>query len=251
MKQTLLIAMTMILVNIQAQTKIIAHRGFWKTNPIIAENSIQALKNAQDLNLYGSEFDVQMTKDGVLVINHDEHLNKKEIAANTYLELKKEKLLNGETVSTLKEYLEQGKKKPSVKMIVELKPAKTPALENEIVHKALQIVKEAGVEDQCEYISFSLNICKALKRQNPQVKVQYLNGDLSPAEIKNLGFEGMDYHYKIWTKEHPEWLSEAKKLGLVTNAWTVNDAEIFLQLQQSGLDFVTTNTPDIFKNLKP
>ncbi|GEM_PF-3337737 len=36
------------------KTQIIADRGFWKTNPDTAENSIQALKNAHELQVYGS-----------------------------------------------------------------------------------------------------------------------------------------------------------------------------------------------------
>lgn len=61
---------------INAQTQIIAHRGYWNTQPKTSENSIKALENAQRLKIYGSEFDVRMTKDGILVINHDEHHGK-------------------------------------------------------------------------------------------------------------------------------------------------------------------------------
>ena len=66
-------------VVMNAQTQIIAHRGFWQTQPTTTENSLKSLENAQKLKLYGSEFDVRMTKDGVLVINHDEHHGKMEI----------------------------------------------------------------------------------------------------------------------------------------------------------------------------
>lgn len=89
MKKLILLA-TLVGANFyHAQTQVIAHRGFWKTNPTTAENSIAALKNAQQLKVYGSEFDVRMTKDGVLVINHDEHINGVEIAATDFKSLKK------------------------------------------------------------------------------------------------------------------------------------------------------------------
>ena len=54
-----------------AQTQVIAHRGFWKAEGS-AQNSITALKKAAEAEVYGSEFDVQLTVDGVVVVNHDE-----------------------------------------------------------------------------------------------------------------------------------------------------------------------------------
>ncbi|MEZ7888992.1 MAG: glycerophosphodiester phosphodiesterase family protein, partial [Cloacibacterium sp.] len=141
MKKLILLA-TLIGANFyHAQTQVIAHRGFWKTNPTTAENSIAALKNAQQLKVYGSEFDVRMTKDGVLVINHDEHINGVEIAAMDFKSLKKQKLSNGENLSTLEKYLKQGKKS-AVKLILEIKPAKTPELETEMVEKTLAMVEK-------------------------------------------------------------------------------------------------------------
>ena len=99
-----------------AQTKIIAHRGFWNTQPKTSENSIKALENAQRLKIYGSEFDVRMTKDGILVINHDEHHGKMEISETDFSDLRKLKLSNGEKLPTLKDYLKQGKKEASVSL---------------------------------------------------------------------------------------------------------------------------------------
>ena len=54
-----------------AETKVIAHRGFWKTEGS-AQNSITALKKAAEINVYGSEFDVLITSDGIPVVNHDD-----------------------------------------------------------------------------------------------------------------------------------------------------------------------------------
>ncbi|MGC4129348.1 MAG: glycerophosphodiester phosphodiesterase family protein [Bergeyella sp.] len=237
----------MILMN--AQTKIIAHRGFWKTNLETTENSIKSLENAQKLKLYGSEFDVHMTKDGKLVVNHDEHHAKINIPQTRYCDLKKVKLSNGETLPTLKQYLKQGKKEASVRLIVELKPAKTKELENEVVAKTLKMIKKMNLENQCDYISFSLNICKEIKRLNPKAHVQYLEGNLSPEQVKAEGLDGLDYHYSVFQK-NPEWISQAKALRLTTNAWTVNDPEVFKKLSEAGIDMITTNVPDVFVEIQ-
>lgn len=99
---------------------------------------------------------------------------------------------------------------------------------------------------QSEFISFSLNICEEIKKIQPKFKVQYLNGDLSPLEVKNEGLDGIDYHYSIFEK-NPTWIAEAKTLGLITNSWTVNSIEIFQKLKSQQIDFVTTNIPDQLK----
>lgn len=234
-------------VLMKAQTQIIAHRGYWQTQPPTTENSIKALENAQQLKIYGAEFDVRMSKDGILVINHDEHHGKMDITETDFKELKKLKLSNGEDIPTLKDYLKQGKKDPSVKLIIELKPIKSQEKENELVAKAIKMVKDMKLEAQSEFISFSLNICKEIKKIEPKFKVQYLNGELSPEQIKNEGLDGMDYHYSVFAK-NPTWLAEAKALGLITNSWTVNDIMIYEQLKNQGIGFITTNIPDQLKD---
>lgn len=248
MKKSVLILSFFAIVKFSAQTQIIAHRGYWQTNPATTENSLTSLKNAQNLKVYGSEFDVRMTKDGKLVVNHDEHHANMSIADTNFCDLRKAKLSNGEKFPKLKSYLKQGRKNPNVKLIVEIKPAKTKALEDELVEKTLKLVKKLKVEKQCEFISFSKNICLEIEKRHPEYIVQYLNGDLSPAEIKTLKIDGIDYHYKVFLEKHPEWLAEAKALGLITNAWTVNDVEVYNKLKAQGIGFITTNIPEQLKS---
>lgn len=247
MKKYILGLAVLSTVVMKAQTQIIAHRGFFQAQPPTTENSVKSLENAQKLKIYGSEFDVRTTKDGVLVINHDEHHGEMEISETPLKELEAVKLSNGEKFPTLKDYLKQGKKDPSLKLIVEIKPAKTPEIENEITQKTLKMIRDMKLESQTEYISFSLNICKQIKKLEPKFKVQYLNGELSPEQIKNEGLDGMDYHYSVFQK-NPTWISEAKTLGLITNSWTVNDPAVYEELKKQGIGFVTTNIPDQLKN---
>jgi glycerophosphoryl diester phosphodiesterase len=53
-----------------ADNVVVAHRGAWKQKDI-PENSIASLKHAIELNCTGSEFDVRMTADDILIVNHD------------------------------------------------------------------------------------------------------------------------------------------------------------------------------------
>jgi len=244
MKKILFIGAVLSTIFLSAQTQLVAHRGFWRTNPNTAQNSIESLKNAQKLKVYGSELDVRMSKGGVLVVNHDEHINGVEVSETLFKDLKIEKLSNDEQIPTFESYLKQGKKSKIVKLIVELKPAKNPELENELVAKALKMVSDKKMQNRVEYISFSLNICKEIKKKNPKAIVQYLAGDQSPSEIKNLGIDGIDYHFNVFLEKQPTWLEEAKNLGLITNVWTVNDVAVYQKLVEMGVGFVTTDIPN-------
>jgi glycerophosphoryl diester phosphodiesterase len=61
-----------------AKNPVVAHRGAFKKNGF-PENSIASLKEAIRLGCTGSEFDIRMTADDSLVINHDPHHQKLEI----------------------------------------------------------------------------------------------------------------------------------------------------------------------------
>ena len=58
---------------------VVAHRGYWKTSGATsaatatesAQNSIRSLCKADSIHCWGSEFDLWMSADGVLFINHD------------------------------------------------------------------------------------------------------------------------------------------------------------------------------------
>ena len=205
----------------QAQTQIIAHRGYWKTENS-AQNSITGLKKAAEAKVYGSEFDVQLTGDGVIVVNHDDNVNEK--------------------IPTLKEYLAEGKKLKDIQMILEIKPHKTKEQEKEISEKAVKMVKEAGMEKQVEYISFSKYICETLAQLTPESEIAYLNGDISPKELKEKGINGIDYHYKVFEKK-PEWVKEAHELGMKVNVWTVNNTEDIKNMLKLNVDYITTDHP--------
>ncbi|WP_027388294.1 glycerophosphodiester phosphodiesterase [Chryseobacterium gregarium] len=247
MKKVILGLAIVSTVIMKAQTRVIAHRGYWQTQPPTTENSLKSLENAQKLKIYGSEFDVRMTKDGILVVNHDEHHAKMEISETDFNELRKVKLSNGEDFPTLKDYLKQGKKDKSLKLIVEIKPDQTKEKEDELTAKTVRMIKDMKLGSQSEFISFSLNICKEIKKLEPSFKVQYLKGDLSPQQIKDEGLDGIDYHYSVFQK-NPDWIAEAAALGLITNAWTVNDIAVYEELKKQKIGFVTTNIPDQLKN---
>ncbi len=106
-----------------ANNVVIAHRGAWKKNNF-PQNSIASLKQAIKLKFAGSEFDVRMTADDSLVINHDPKYNGLEVEKTNFATLEGYKLSNGENLPTLGEYLAAGTKdNHSTRLICEIKPS--------------------------------------------------------------------------------------------------------------------------------
>lgn len=225
----------------QAQTQVIAHRGFWKTEHS-AQNSITALNKAAENKLYGSEFDVQLTADGVVVVNHDDTIQGFTIGKTNYDNLKGLQLKNGEILPTLADYLQAGKKQAGIQLILEIKPHKTKEQEDQIAETTVKMVKEYGLEKQVEYISFSMNICEQLTKLTPNSAIAYLKSDVAPKELKAKGINGIDYHYKAIEK-HPEWVNEAHELDMKVNVWTVNNLKDIQKMIDLKVDYITTDQP--------
>lgn len=232
-------------MEITAQTHVIAHRGFWKAEGA-AQNSIIALRQAADASVYGSEFDVLMTSDGVVVVNHDNTIDGKVIEETPYDQIKDCKLPNGETLPTLRSYLEEGSKHSHLQLILEIKPHKKIENENRAVEIIVKMVRELKLEKQVEYISFSMNVCQQLEACTPESPIYYLNGDVAPDEIKQKGLSGIDYEYRV-LKNNPQWVEQAHQLGLKVNCWTVNKKPDMEEMIRSGVDFLTTDYPLVAK----
>ena len=234
-------ALLMAACCMQAQTKVIAHRGFWKT-PGSSQNSISSLLKADSIGCYGSEFDVWLTKDSKLVVNHDPVYKMRPMEYSKGDALTGLKLSNGENLPSLEQYLKVGKEH-NTKLILELKALNSKKRETKAVQEILATVKKMGLESRMEYITFSLHAMKEFIRLAPAgTPVFYLNGELSPKELKELGATGLDYHMGV-IKKHPEWIKEAHDLGLKVNVWTVDEAEEMKWLIEQKVDFITTNEP--------
>lgn len=236
----LLCLLTLTTVSAQQKAKVIAHRGYWKT-PGSAQNSIKALSLADDINVYGSEMDVHLTADNIPVVFHDPDILKIPIQSVTYATIKNMKLANGEKIPTLQSYLEKAKLLKT-KLIFELKTHETPERNREAARICVDMVNASGLQERTEYIAFNIDAGKELIRVSPNTPVYHLNGDLTPRQLKDLGFAGLDYNIKKM-QENPQWFKEAKELGLQVNVWTVNDAALIKEMVQAGADFITTDEP--------
>jgi glycerophosphoryl diester phosphodiesterase len=224
--------------------KVIAHRGAWKKQNL-PQNSIASLREAIRLGCEGSEFDVWMTADSILVVNHDADFYGLPIETSTYQELLQKKHPNGEQIPTVEAYLLEGMKQSRTKLIMEIKPSEVSGERGlSIAKKVVDMVHRLGAEEWVDYIGFDHNMCLKIIELDPKANVAYLEGDKSPKELADAGFFGLDYHHSLLRKR-PEWIEEAHELGLTVNAWTVNKVEEMEWLLSKRVRFITTDEPEL------
>lgn len=159
---------------------VVAHRGDWRN---ACENSLQAIKNCIDMGVDIVEIDVQSTKDGVLILNHDGNfkrtcaiVNPREAYKN--LPQKGEGKVNDYTYEEIQKYftLRDGAGSRTPWKVPTLKEAMTLAKGKILVNidkgfphinKVQKILKETGTENQVIY-----------KGGAPYAKVRQMYGDL-------------------------------------------------------------------------
>ena len=227
------------------QCGIVAHRGFWNCEEAgYAKNSLAALRCAQEAGFWGSEFDVNMTADGVLIVYHDSDIKGKKIEKHPYTEFADFEIKNGEKIPTIDQYLEQGKLYPETMLVYELKPHSSAEVEDRFIDLTIAKLEEHGLLDpeRVMFISFSLHICEVIAQRLPDFTVQYLDSNRNPDELADLGIDGVDYNQAVF-KVHRKWYKKARKRDMSVNVWTVNHKKPIKKMLRLGVDMITTDNP--------
>lgn len=231
-----------------AQPKVIAHRGFWDA-PGSAQNSLRALAKADSIGCWGSEFDVWMTADEKLVVNHDASFKGLPIETSQAADVTALTLSNGEHMPLLDDYLKAFAERPGIKVVCELKVHTDKRREAKAVKKVLKLMKRHKLTDRAVYITFSPEATREFVKHAPKgTEVYYLNGNWTPQQLKDEGCAGLDYSLAVM-KKHPEWIEQCHSLGLKVNIWTVNRRDDLQWCIDHGADFITTNDPLLLQQM--
>lgn len=228
---------------------IVAHRGFWNCEEGgYSENSIASLRAAQNAGVWGSECDVHITSDDIVIVNHNGDINGKKIATHKFSDFNNDLLPNGERRPTIDEYLTQAAKSKGTKLIVELKPQAAEAREDLLVEKTIAAIKSHGMYDpeRVLFISFSRHICDKIAAEHPKFVNQFLSANFAknenPEGYARRGINGVDYHHTMF-KINPTYVTKAHDLGMSVNAWTVDEIKDIKDMIEVGVDAITTNEP--------
>lgn len=235
----------------KGRTAIVAHRGFWDCDEAKhSENSIQSLRLAQEYGLWGSECDIQLTSDDVPIVFHNNNVEGVRIWDHPWSAFEAHRLPNGEKIPTLDEYLVQAGKSKTTILVIELKEQLNEAREDRLLDLTFEKLRQHKLYSpkRVIFITFSKHMCERIAKEAPKFVNQYLNGELSPAELRDLGINGFDYQDKVM-KKIPEWTAAAHGLGMSVNVWTVNKAEDMRWFVANGVDAITTNDPLLLRQL--
>ncbi len=229
---------------------VTAHRGFSAAAP---ENTLPAFQLAIDQGCERAELDVQMTKDGVVMVTHDTNMHRctgrnQNIYDLTYDEVRKldagrwfGKKYAGTKVPTLAEVLDLCKGK--IELNIEIKPnAATPELETE----TLRIIHEKGFENNCVITSQSYETLCKVKELAPGISTGYI---LALGVGSYYDLPAADFFSVESTFITSGMVQQVHLRGKTVSAWTVNREEDASDLLNLGVDDIITDKPGMVQQL--
>lgn len=233
-----------------------AHRGFSSCYP---ENTMEAFQAAYESGSDGIELDVQLTRDGEVVIFHDATFDRLTNTTGALSEFTASEIsdiqipfytsagFENYSIPMLDDYLKWVKDK-DILTNIEMKSITSENFGLE--KKVLQAIFDYGLEEKVLISSFHKNHLLRVKRLVPIMKI----GLLTPGcNRKILGLAKAlecDYIHPHYTSLTRKLVNEAKRLDLKMNVWTVNDYDTLEKMKELELDGVITDRPDLFKTIQ-
>ena len=236
--------------------QIWGHRGAYDNAP---ENTLTGFQMAVDMGANGVELDIQLTRDGEVVVIHDETVDRTSnghgyVKDFTLSELKKLNVnKRGITppmfmeIPTLSEVLEL--LKPTMLRInIELKTG--IVYYDEIEAKALKNVEKYGIIQRIIWSSFNHYSVQKIKQLEPGAETALLcsGGILVTGEqCERTGASAL--HPNIKQLNYPGLVEECHKRGIKVRTWTVNEPEDFKLAKEQKVDGICTNRIDKAKDM--
>lgn len=243
--------------------KIWAHRGCSQRYP---ENTITAFSKAIEIHgLAGIELDIQMTKDGEIVVIHDERVDRTTdgigyVKDFTYSQLRELTIETGngqkEKIPSIAEVLDlvQDKMREGLLLNVELKNSNIvyAGMEN----KMLDLIAQRGLQEYVVYSSFYTMSLQTIRELNSDTSLGVLDTKVSDCFYKRKGAFGANL---TQVALHPFWkgmdFSKDQLQGLMIRVWLTGhlypekptgiklDLSI---LEQQGITDVFLNEPEVY-----
>ena len=218
-----------------------AHRGASEYCP---ENTMMSFYMGLQMGANGIETDVRKTKDGVLVLFHDNTLERVVgieggVLDYTYAELQTMLVKKGELydkIPTLRDFLDHFAYR-DITFAIEIK---ADGIEREVADLLLQY----GMEKKTVVTSFHTEHLRQIKAYAPTLRVGHLTrrtDEAIVAEILSFGADEICPHADCVTKETVEkW----HRIGLNVRAWGISNEETMMRVYDAGVDGMTVNFPD-------
>lgn len=233
-----------------------AHRGFSGEYP---ENTMLAFQKAIEVGIDGIELDVHFSKDGEIVVIHDEKIDRTCNGTGFVRDYTVEQLKSFDAsagfagkygtneIPTLREYFELVKPVDGLITNIELK---TGIYEYPGIEKAVNdMITEFNLEDRIIISSFNHFSVMRFKAINPKIKCGFLEGGWIVDFGKYTKEHGIQCIHPLYLTLNEETVGEAKSNGIEINTWTVNEESDVKRLYELGIDSVIGNYPNITKKV--
>jgi glycerophosphoryl diester phosphodiesterase len=217
----------------------IGHRG---AKAYEIENTIESFQKAIELGVNAVELDVRETKDGRLIISHDDNLKKifgKDIQVReaTLNELKH---ASGNALSTLEEALGFVGRRVD-KILVELK-------EVGYEKKVLETIRRKHLSDKVILVSFHEEALANVRKLDKRIEIGLIYVRHKNPIKAATKFEAT-YLVPLYRFVHTKDVQIAHAHNLKVIVWTINTEEEVKKSVTKGVDGIASDRPDIFENL--
>ncbi|MBI5101142.1 MAG: glycerophosphodiester phosphodiesterase [Nitrospirae bacterium] len=214
----------------------IGHRG---SGAFETENTLESFRHALELGANAIELDVRRSKDGALVVSHDDNLNRVfgidlQIHKATLKELKQ---ATGGRIPTLDEALRFLGKRPE-KILVELK-------ETGCEKEALVSIKKETSMERVIIVSFHEEALRAVRDADSEIETGLIYARHKNPVNTALGLKAQ-YLLPLYRFTHRKNVEDAHKHGLGVIVWTINKKEEIEDYISKGVDGIASDRADLF-----
>ncbi|WP_099158438.1 glycerophosphodiester phosphodiesterase [Virgibacillus ndiopensis] len=232
-------------------TKIIAHRGASKLAP---ENTMPAFNLAYQQGAEAIETDVQLTKDNVPVLIHDEHVKRTTngigyIKDLTFAQLKQldagawfSQKYTGTAIISLEKFLEWIKPKP-LYLNIELKNNKIDYKNIETI--VYDMVRHYQLLNRTTLSTFNPKSVKRISELHSEIKIAFLtsrrNKNLVPY-ARELGANAIHVKYRLLNRF---LVDQCHQANMAIRAYTLNKPSRMLKSYALNCDGIFTDVPDL------
>lgn len=235
-----------------------AHRGGAKE---FEENTLSAFQKCYERGLRGFETDIRMTKDGVLVISHDDSLDRTHQATGsveekTAAELKKVVTKQGEPLLFLDDLLAYFADKPGVYLELEMKTSNKQLYPDDRIEPYCQALYKAATAKEPEgstyvFTSFDERPLKQIRKINDQAEILLIRSQPCSAEFvqaaKALGAKRIGCRIEGTSRAA---VQEAQKEGLIVSCWPGRSVQDYYMALGLGIQIHCTDIPTVIQGVK-
>jgi len=233
------------------KTKIIAHRGASAYAP---ENTLPAFAKALEMGSDGLELDVHMSKDGHLVVIHDERVDRTSNGKGFIKDLTLSELkaldfggwfapeFTATPIPTLEEVMELIKDWKGM-LNIEIKSG--PILYPGIEEKLIRLIKSYRYEDQVIFSSFNHYSLLQIKALDPGMKIGLLYGAALVEPWRYAQQLGAEALHPLYHSVIPELVQGCKANAVALHPWTIDDEASIERMCRLGVEGIITNKPDV------